>query len=246
MRPDVSIERLRSLAPVLDGGIAVTAGNSCQLSDGASACLLMSVSEASRRKLKPLELFRGFAVAGCEPEEMGIGPIKAVPKLLNRHGLKVSDIELWELNEALACQAIYCRDVLGIPQERLNVNGGAIALGHPYGMTGARLLAIFCSRALAAAPVSRSSPCALVVVWVRLSLRDLELSRSMEEQHFVRTDRRGPILLITMDRPKVNAINHAMSRALLFVPIKNCRRVPSSWWQFCAARMSGSFRLVGI
>ncbi len=117
----------------------MTAGNACQLSDGASACVIMTAEDAQRRGLKPLGLFRGFAVAGCEPDEMGIGPVFAVPRLLRRHGLKVEDIDLWELNEAFAVQLLYCRDRLGIPGERLNVNGGAIALGHPYGMTGARL-----------------------------------------------------------------------------------------------------------
>jgi acetyl-CoA acetyltransferase family protein len=109
------------------------------LSDGASACVLMDLREAQKRGLKPLGIFRGFAVAGCEPDEMGIGPVFAVPKLLKHHGLKVEDIDLWELNEAFAVQVLYCRDKLGIPADRLNVNGGAIAVGHPYGMTGARL-----------------------------------------------------------------------------------------------------------
>jgi acetyl-CoA C-acetyltransferase len=140
IRPEVSLERLKALAPVLDGGVAVTAGNACQLSDGASACLMMSAAEASARNLQPLGIFRGFVVAGCEPEEMGIGPIHAVPKLLKQHGLTVDDIDLWELNEAFACQVLHCCDVLGLTLERLNVNGGGIALGHPYGMTGARLV----------------------------------------------------------------------------------------------------------
>ena len=138
-RPDTTFESLQALEPVLDGGV-VTAGNSSQLSDGASACVLMDRALAERRGLKPLGLYRGMAVAGCAPEEMGLGPIYAIPKLLTQHGLKVSDIGLWELNEAFACQAIYCRDTLGIDPERYNVNGGGISVGHPYGMTGARLV----------------------------------------------------------------------------------------------------------
>jgi acetyl-CoA C-acetyltransferase len=140
VRHEVSLDRLRSLAPVLEGGAAVTAGNACQLSDGAAACLMLPLIEAERRGLRPLGIFRGLAVAGCPPEEMGIGPIHAVPKLLRQHGLGIGDIDLWELNEAFACQVIHCCDVLGIPEERLNVDGGSIALGHPYGMTGARLV----------------------------------------------------------------------------------------------------------
>jgi acetyl-CoA C-acetyltransferase/acetyl-CoA acyltransferase len=117
----------------------ITAGNSSQLSDGASACVMMEAKEAGRAGITPLGAFRGLAVAGCEPDEMGIGPVLAVPKLLARHGLKVDDIDLWELNEAFASQAIYCQQRLGIPDERLNVNGGGISIGHPFGMTGARL-----------------------------------------------------------------------------------------------------------
>jgi acetyl-CoA C-acetyltransferase/acetyl-CoA acyltransferase len=124
---------------VLGAGKFVTAGNSSQLSDGASACVLMEAGEAARAGLAPLGAFRGLALAGCEPDEMGIGPVFAVPKLLARNGLKVADIGLWELNEAFASQAIYCKERLGIPDELLNVDGGAIALGHPFGMTGARL-----------------------------------------------------------------------------------------------------------
>ncbi|HVZ00780.1 MAG TPA: acetyl-CoA C-acyltransferase [Dongiaceae bacterium] len=139
VRADTTFERLQALKPVLGEGSVVTAGNASQLSDGASACVMMTAADAARRNLKPMGFFRGFVVAGCEPDEMGIGPVIAVPKLLKRHGLKVSDIDLWEMNEAFAVQALYCRDTLGIPQDRLNVNGGAIALGHPYGMTGARL-----------------------------------------------------------------------------------------------------------
>ncbi len=143
-RPDTTLEGLASLKPVFrDGqqvkeGKHVTAGNASQFSDGASACIVMSGAEAERRGLEPLAAFRGFAVAGCDPDEMGIGPVFAVPRLLERHGLSVDDIDLWELNEAFAAQAVYCRDRLGIDPEKLNVNGGAIAIGHPYGMTGAR------------------------------------------------------------------------------------------------------------
>ncbi len=145
-RPDTNLEGLSGLKPVFkDGqrvkqGKYITAGNASQLSDGASAAVLMEEKEAERRGLTPLGVYRGIAVAGCNPDEMGIGPIFAVPKLLERHGLKVDDIDLWELNEAFACQVIYCRDRLGIPQEKLNVNGGAIAIGHPYGMSGARMV----------------------------------------------------------------------------------------------------------
>jgi acetyl-CoA C-acetyltransferase len=145
-RADTTLEGLASLKPVFkDGrwvkqGQHITAGNASQLSDGAAAALLMSGAEARRRGLKPLGIFRGSAVAGCKPDEMGIGPVFAVPKLLARHGLKVSDIGLWELNEAFACQVLYCRDKLGIPNDRLNVNGGAIAIGHPFGMSGARMV----------------------------------------------------------------------------------------------------------
>ena len=138
-RPDTTFETLQALKPVLDGGV-VSAGNSSQLSDGASACVLMDRALAERRGLKPLGLYRGMAVAGCEPEEMGLGPIYAIPKLLKQRGLKASDIGLWELNEAFACQAIYCGDTLGVDPERYNVNGGGISIGHPYGMTGARLV----------------------------------------------------------------------------------------------------------
>jgi acetyl-CoA C-acetyltransferase len=138
-RADTTLEKLASLKPVLGEGFIITAGNACQLSDGASACVLMDVKEALKRGLDPLGIFRGFAVAGCEPDEMGIGPVFAVPKLLKHHGLRVEDIDLWELNEAFAVQVLYCRDKLGISEDRLNVNGGAIAVGHPYGMTGSRL-----------------------------------------------------------------------------------------------------------
>ncbi|TIV95114.1 MAG: acetyl-CoA C-acyltransferase, partial [Mesorhizobium sp.] len=133
-------EGLAVLKPALEHGRYVTAGNASQLSDGASALVLMDVETAGRENLKPLGIFRGIAVAGCAPEEMGIGPILAVPKLLARHGLAIDDIDLWEINEAFAAQLLACTDRLEIPAERLNVNGGAIALGHPYGMTGARLV----------------------------------------------------------------------------------------------------------
>jgi len=138
-RPDTTLETLAELTPVVEGGV-VTAGNASQLSDGASACVLMDSTIAERRGLQPLGIYRGVSVAGCLPEEMGIGPVFAVPRLLKRHGLKVSDIGLWELNEAFACQALYCRDKLGIDPSKYNVNGGAISIGHPYGMTGARLV----------------------------------------------------------------------------------------------------------
>jgi acetyl-CoA C-acetyltransferase len=137
-RPDTTLEGLATLQPVREGKW-ITAGNASQLSDGASACVVMEAKLAERRGLTPLGTFRGFAVAGCEPDEMGIGPVFAVPKLLSRQGLKVDDIDLWELNEAFASQVLYCRDRLGIPQEKLNVDGGAISIGHPYGMSGARM-----------------------------------------------------------------------------------------------------------
>ncbi len=142
-RPDTTLEGLLSLKPHFDpnsGQGTVTAGNSSQLSDGASATLLVSREKAERLGINPKLVFRGFAVAGCEPDEMGIGPVFAVPKLLKRHGLKVEDIDLWELNEAFAVQVVYCRDRLGIDPEKLNVNGGSIAIGHPFGMTGSRLV----------------------------------------------------------------------------------------------------------
>ncbi len=138
-RPDTTAEGLAGLKPVRGEGFTITAGNASQLSDGASATVIMSDKEASRRGLRPLGIFRGFVAAGCEPDEMGIGPVFAVPRLLKRHGLTVEDIDLWELNEAFAVQVIYCRDKLGIDPEKLNVDGGAIAVGHPYGMSGARL-----------------------------------------------------------------------------------------------------------
>lgn len=138
-RPDTTLDGLASLKPVIDGGV-VTAGNSSQLSDGASACVVMEATLAQRRGLEPLGVYRGMAVAGCAPEEMGIGPIYAIPKLLARHGLKVADVGLWELNEAFACQTLYCRDHLGIDPSIYNVNGGGISIGHPYGMTGARVV----------------------------------------------------------------------------------------------------------
>lgn len=137
-RPETTLDSLQSLKPVIEGGV-VTAGNASQLSDGASACVIMDSGLAERRGLQPLGIYRGMAVAGCAPEEMGIGPIYAIPKLLKLSGLKVDDIGLWELNEAFACQVLYCRDFLGIDPEKYNVDGGAISVGHPYGMTGARL-----------------------------------------------------------------------------------------------------------
>ena len=138
IRADTTLDGVTGLRSALPGGM-VTAGNASQFSDGASACVVMNGKLAEQRGIQPLGIFRGFAIAGCEPDEMGIGPVYAVPRLLQRAGLKVSDIGLWELNEAFACQVLYCRDKLGIPDELLNVNGGAIAVGHPYGVSGARL-----------------------------------------------------------------------------------------------------------
>ena len=138
-RPSTTLEGLAKLEPVKGAGNFVTAGNASQLSDGSAACVLMEAKEAAKLGLTPLGAFRGLAIAGCEPDEMGIGPVFAVPKLLARHGLTVQDIDLWELNEAFASQALYCQRKLGIPLDRLNVNGGAISIGHPFGMTGARL-----------------------------------------------------------------------------------------------------------
>jgi acetyl-CoA C-acetyltransferase len=138
-RPDTTLEGLAKLKPVMGEGKFITAGNASQLSDGASACVVMDSKLAERRGLEPLGIFRGLAVAGCEPDEMGIGPVFAVPRLLARTGLKMDDIDLWELNEAFAVQVIYCRDTLGIPMEILNVDGGSISIGHPFGMSGARM-----------------------------------------------------------------------------------------------------------
>ncbi len=138
-RPDTTLDGLAKLKPVRGEDQFITAGNASQLSDGAAALVMMSDREAERRGLTPLGVFRGLAVAGCEPDEMGIGPVFAVPRLLERQGLKMDDIDLWELNEAFACQVLYCRDRLGIPNEILNVDGGSIAIGHPYGMSGARM-----------------------------------------------------------------------------------------------------------
>ncbi|TAJ60542.1 acetyl-CoA C-acyltransferase [Brevundimonas sp.] len=144
-RADTTLEGLKSLKPVFGSGEEIqqgefiTAGNASQLSDGASACVIMEAGEAVRRALQPLGAYRGMAVAGCEPDEMGIGPVYAVPRLLKRHGLTIDDIGIWELNEAFAVQVLYCRDTLGIPNDRLNVSGGAISIGHPYGMSGARM-----------------------------------------------------------------------------------------------------------
>lgn len=139
-RPDTTLEGLARLKPVRGEEQFITAGNASQLSDGASACVVMSGAEAARRGLAPLGVFRGLAVAGCEPDEMGIGPVYAVPRLLQRHGLTVDDIDLWELNEAFASQVLACAARLGLPRERLNVNGGAISIGHPFGMSGARMV----------------------------------------------------------------------------------------------------------
>ncbi len=138
-RPTTTLEGLAGLKPVRENGY-ITAGNASQLSDGASAAVIMEAGVAAKRGLEPLGIYRGTAVAGCEPDEMGIGPVFAVPKLLQRNGLKMDDIDLWELNEAFAVQVIYCRDRLGIPNDRLNVDGGAISIGHPYGMSGARMV----------------------------------------------------------------------------------------------------------
>jgi acetyl-CoA C-acetyltransferase len=139
IRADTTLEGVARIKPVFPGG-SVAAGNASQFSDGASACVVMDGALASRRGLSPLGVFRGFTVAGCEPDEMGIGPVLAVPRLLERGGLKMTDVGLWELNEAFAVQVLHCRDRLGIPDDRLNVNGGAIAVGHPYGVSGARLV----------------------------------------------------------------------------------------------------------
>jgi acetyl-CoA C-acetyltransferase len=138
LRPGTTYENIKDIRTAMPGGV-VTAGNASQFSDGAGACVVVSDTYAQQKNLKPLGRFLGFAVAGCEPDEMGIGPVFAVPKVLQRLGLKVSDIDLWELNEAFAVQVLYCADKLGIPMDRLNVNGGAIAIGHPYGMSGQRL-----------------------------------------------------------------------------------------------------------
>lgn len=138
-RPSTTLEGLASLQPVRGPEHFVTAGNASQLSDGASVCLVMNSKAAEQQNVEPLGIFRGFSVAGCEPDEMGIGPVFAIPQLLKRNGLTMDDIDLWELNEAFASQVVYCRDKLGIPMEKLNVNGGSIAIGHPYGVTGSRL-----------------------------------------------------------------------------------------------------------
>ncbi len=138
IRPDTTYEGVSQIKPAIEGG-CIAAGNASQFSDGASACVVMSDKQASKRGLTPLGVFRGFAAAGCDPKEMGVGPVFAVPKLLENTGKRVADIDLWELNEAFAVQVIYCRDRIGIPNDKLNVDGGAIAVGHPYGMSGARL-----------------------------------------------------------------------------------------------------------
>ncbi len=138
-RPETTLEGLAKLKPVRGDDQFITAGNASQLSDGASACVLMSDKEAAKRNVKPMAIFRGFQVAGCEPDEMGIGPVWAIPRLLERTGVKFDDVGLWELNEAFASQVLYIRDKLGIPNDKLNVDGGAISIGHPYGMSGARM-----------------------------------------------------------------------------------------------------------
>jgi acetyl-CoA C-acetyltransferase len=138
-RPDTTYEGLAKLEPVKGPGKFITAGNASQLSDGAAAVVVMEAKAAEKKGLKPMGAFKGWVVHGCKPDEMGIGPVFAIPRLLERHGLKVDDIDLWELNEAFASQCLYCRDTLGIDPEKYNVNGGSIAIGHPYGMTGARL-----------------------------------------------------------------------------------------------------------
>lgn len=140
IRPDTTLAGMSAIRTVYEGGV-ITAGNASQLSDGGSACVVMSATEAARRNLTPMGVFRGFTVVGCEPGEMGIGPVFAVPKLLAKAGVRLTDIDLWELNEAFAVQVLYCRDRLGIPDDRLNVNGGAIAVGHPYGVSGSRIAA---------------------------------------------------------------------------------------------------------
>jgi acetyl-CoA C-acetyltransferase len=139
IRADTTLQGVSQIKPAIEGGV-ISAGNASQFSDGASAAVVMSAKEAAKRNLSPIGIFRGFAVAGCDPKEMGIGPVFAVPKLLQQAGKSVNNIDLWELNEAFAVQVLYCRDRIGIPDDRLNVNGGAIALGHPYGMSGARLV----------------------------------------------------------------------------------------------------------
>ena len=138
-RPGTTIENLANLKPVRNDG-TITAGNASQLSDGAAAVVMMDGKLAEQRNIEPLGIYRGMAVAGCEPDEMGIGPVFAIPKLLERNNLSMDDIGLWELNEAFAVQVLYCRDKLGIPMDKLNVNGGAISIGHPYGMSGARMV----------------------------------------------------------------------------------------------------------
>jgi acetyl-CoA C-acetyltransferase len=138
IRADTTYDGVAKIKPAIEGGV-IAAGNASQFSDGASVCVVMNDAVAAKKGLQPLGVFRGFAVAGCEPNEMGIGPVFAVPKLLKQTGLQVDDIDLWELNEAFAVQVLYCADKLGIPMDRLNVNGGAIAIGHPYGVSGQRL-----------------------------------------------------------------------------------------------------------
>ena len=172
-RPQTTMEDLAKLCPAFGGGQqleegkSVTAGNSSQLSDGAVALVLMERAEVERHNVTPLGAYRGMAVAGCDPDEMGIGPVFAVPKLLAAQKLKMEDIGIWELNEAFASQVIYCRDKLGIPNELLNVSGGAIAIGHPYGMSGGRMIGLCSSKESVAARAMASSPCVSAAAWVR-------------------------------------------------------------------------------
>ena len=208
-RPDTTLEGLAALKPVREGE-CITAGNASQLSDGASACVLMDAKLAERRGLKPLGTFRGFAVAGCEPDEMGIGPVFAVPKLLGRHGLKVDDIDLWELNEAFASQVIYCRDRLGIPQERLNVDGGAISIGHPYGMSGARMTGHVADRRQAAAAPSY----AVVTMCIGGGMGAAGLFEITNAHSWPQGTRHGPSLHAGRDRlPRRGARLHAEGAA---------------------------------
>jgi acetyl-CoA C-acetyltransferase len=166
IRAGTTYDGIKGLRSALPGGL-VSAGNASQLSDGSGAVVVMNEKLAEQKGLKPLGRFLGFAVAGCEPDEMGIGPVFAIPKVLKRLGLTMNDIDLWELNEAFAVQVIYCRDKLGIPADRLNVNGGAIAVGHPFGMSGQRLPATRSSKANAAVPSGCASPCVLAAAWAQ-------------------------------------------------------------------------------